>query len=143
MSLSRCFSCNDPLERFCAVSRKRFNQFSKSGEQVARIMRPRRRLGMVLHGKKWHSRSLQSLYGVVVQIEMRKYRASLQRFVVDREAMVLRGDLDAPRAKIHHRMIRAMMPEIELVGLAAQRQPEQLMPEADAEHRLLPQNARD
>src|ERR1700723_62647 len=143
MSLSRCFGCNDPLERFSAVSRKGFNQFSKSGEQVARIMRSRRRLRMVLHGKKWHSRSLQTLDGVVVQIEMRQYRASLQRFVVDREAVVLRRDLDPPRAEIHHRMICAMMPEIEFVGLAAERQPQQLMPEADAEYRLLAQNARD
>src|SRR5271170_3432406 len=40
-------------------------------------------------------------------------------------------------------MIRAMMPEVELVGLTAERQPQQLMPEADAEHRLFAQNARD
>src|SRR5208282_2342999 len=57
--------------------------------------------------------------------------------------MVLRGDLDAPRAEIHHRMIGAMMAEIELVSLAAQRQPDQLMTKADAEHRLLAQHARD
>src|ERR1700675_3937897 len=73
---------------------------------------------------------------------MRQYRAALQRLVVDREAVVLRSDLDAPRAQIHHRMIRAMMPKIELVSLPAQRQPQQLMPEANAEHRLLAQNAR-
>src|SRR5208337_2448664 len=136
-------SRNDSLQRLCAVTRERFNEFPKSRKQVARTMRPRRRLGMVLHGKKRHPGSLQSFDGVVVQVQMRKFRASFQRLVIDREAMVLRGDLDAPRPQIHHGMISAMMPEIKLVGLAAQRQPQKLMPQTDAEHRLLAQNARD
>ena len=57
--------------------------------------------------------------------------------------MVLRGDLDPPRAQIHHGVICAMMPKIELVSLPAQRQPQQLMPETNAEHRFLAKNARD
>src|SRR5208282_6446739 len=57
--------------------------------------------------------------------------------------MVLRRDLDAPGAQVHHRMIGAMMAEVELVSLAPQRQPDQLMAEADAEHRLFAQHARD
>src|ERR1700689_1515919 len=99
-------------------------------------MRSRRSFRMVLHRKKRHAGSLQSLDGVVIQVQMRQYRAPFERVVVDREAVVLRRDLDAPRAQIHHRMIGAMMAEVELVGLAAERQPKQLMSETDAEHRL-------
>src|SRR5215469_17510827 len=40
-------------------------------------------------------------------------------------------------------MIRAVMAEIELVGFAAERQAEQLMPQTDPEHGLLAKNARD
>ncbi len=54
---------------------------------------------------------------------MRKLGASRQRLRIDREAMILRGDLHPPRAQIHHRMIRAVMAEAELVGVAAEREP--------------------
>ena len=40
-------------------------------------------------------------------------------------------------------MIRAMMAEIQFVGFSAEREAENLMPEADAEHRLLAEHARD
>ena len=42
-----------------------------------------------------------------------------------------------PRGQIHHRLVGAVVAELELVGLAAERQAQDLMAEADAEDRLL------
>src|SRR5690349_17642115 len=53
----------------------------------------------------------------------------------DREAVVLRGDEHLARAVVEHRMVRAAMTERQLEGLLAGRHREQLMTEADTEHR--------
>ncbi len=66
-----------------------------------------------------------------------------QRIFVDREAVVLRRDLDRARLQILHRMIRAAVAELELERLRAAGQAEQLMAQADAEDRLLAQQAAD
>src|SRR5271166_5030256 len=55
--------------------------------------------------------------------------------------MILRGDFYLAGAKILDRMIRAMMSKIQFVGFSSQREAENLMPEADAEHRLLAEDA--
>ena len=66
-----------------------------------------------------------------------------QRLLVDREAVVLRGDFDRARFEILHRLIRAAMAELELERLRAAGQAEQLVAQADAEDRLLAQQAAD
>ena len=53
----------------------------------------------------------------------------------DRKAVILRGDLDLAGPQFLDRVIRAAMAELQLEGLAADGQPEDLMAEADAEHR--------
>ena len=58
-----------------------------------------------------------------------------QRVGIDREAVILRRDLDLPGLELLHRLIRAAVAELQLVRLAAQRQAQQLMAEADAEDR--------
>ena len=85
-------------------------------------MRSGRSLRMVLHREKRHPGPLQSFNSVVVEIPMRKFSARPRRFVIDRETMILRGDLDLPRLQIHHRMVGPMMTEIKLVSLAAKRE---------------------
>ena len=87
---------NDLVERFGAVTRKRFDQFAKSREQISRIMRTRRRLRMILHREKRHADAAQSLDGVVVEIDVRQLGAAPHRIGIDREAMILRGDFDPP-----------------------------------------------
>ena len=59
----------------------------------------------------------------------------VERIGIDREAVIVRGDLDSLRELIDHRMIRAAMAEFQLVSLAAEREPEDLVAEADAEDR--------
>ena len=55
--------------------------------------------------------------------------------LVDREAVVHRGDLDLAGGEILHRMVRAVMALMHLHGLAAEREAEHLVAEADAECR--------
>ena len=59
----------------------------------------------------------------------------LEQLRVDAEAVVLRGDLDLPRLEVLHRVVRAAVAELELVGLAAAGEAEDLVAEADAEGR--------
>ena len=61
----------------------------------------------------------------------------MQRIGIDREAVIVRGDFDLAGELVQHRMIRAAMAELQLVGLAAEREAEDLMAEADAEDRRL------
>ena len=59
----------------------------------------------------------------------------LEQLRVDREAVVLRGDLDLAGLEVHDRMVRAAVAELELEGLAAAGEAEDLVAEADAEDR--------
>src|SRR5690242_18028954 len=109
------------------MTRKRFDQASEPCEQVAGVVRPGRRLRMILHGEKRHAGPPQALDGLIVQIEMREFGASLERLGIDREAMVLGSDLHAVGAEVLHRVIRAVMAEAELVGFASKCETENLM----------------
>ena len=59
-----------------------------------------------------------------------------QAGVRHREAVVLAGDLDLAGGQVLDRVVGAVMAERHLLGPAAQRQPQHLVAEADAEHRL-------
>ena len=52
---------------------------------------------------------------------------------VDREAVVVRGDLDLAGGAVHHRLVDAAVAVLELVGAEAQRAAEELVAEADPE----------
>ena len=52
--------------------------------------------------------------------------------VGDFVAVILRGDVHAPRQQVLHRMVAPAMPELELVGARPQRQTHQLIAQADA-----------
>jgi hypothetical protein len=54
----------------------------------------------------------------------------------DTEAVILAGDLDLAGGEVFDRMIGAAMADRHLLGLAAEREGEELMPEANAEQRL-------
>ena len=58
-----------------------------------------------------------------------------QRLLVDREAVIHRGDLDLAGGQVLHRMVRAVVALMHLHGLAAEREAEHLVAEADAEGR--------
>ena len=60
-----------------------------------------------------------------------------------REAVVLRRDLDHAGTQVLDRVVGAAVAELELVGVQAERQSEELVAEADAEDGHLAQQARD
>src|SRR6476660_1809989 len=57
--------------------------------------------------------------------------------------MIVRSDLNFLRDLVHDGVIGAAMPELQLIGLAAERQAEKLMPQADAEYGNLTHQAPD
>jgi hypothetical protein len=62
-----------------------------------------------------------------------------ERISIDRESVILNGNLDLTRGFISNGVIAPTVAKLELVGLAAKRLPEDLMPEADSKHRHLTQ----
>src|SRR5512146_765510 len=54
---------------------------------------------------------------------------------LDGKVVVLRGDLDFSCPQIYHRLIGPMVTELQLVRLQSQCQPENLMPQTNAEDR--------
>ena len=53
--------------------------------------------------------------------------------------MVVRGNLHLPRMQLLHRMVPAMVSKLELIGLGAQRQSNELMSQTYPEYRLAAQ----
>ena len=73
---------------------------------------------------------------LVVQIHVGDFQlVEIERIGVDGESVIVRGDFDLSGDLIQHRMIGAAMAELQLVGLAAQREAQDLMAQADAEDR--------
>ena len=104
-------------------------------------MRTRCRLGVVLHREDRAILDCEALDRAVVQIDRGHPAGRRQALGVEREAVVLAGDRDSASEIVTHRLVPAMMAELELEGPAAESEPEQLMAEADPEqrHRLLDQ----
>ena len=103
--------------------------------------------GVVLHGERGNVHALQTLHHIVVQIDMRDEHlavlAVLERGVdgladrgVDREAVIVRGDLDLAGGHVLHRLVDATVAELQLVGAEAECAAKQLVAEADAEERV-------
>ena len=71
----------------------------------------------------------------VVEVDVRYLDIRRQRIRINRETVVVRGDLDLTGVEIFDRLVAAAMAEFEFVGRAAKNLAKDLMPEADAEHR--------
>ena len=104
------------------------DRLHKLREQIIAFMRPWRGFGMVLHGKNWELFMLEAFDGMIVQIQMREFAIGGHRLPIDGKAVVLRGDFNLLRDQVLHRMIRAAVPELELIRIASERQRKQLMP---------------
>ncbi len=111
---------------------------ANSLEQVVRIVRPRVRLGVVLHAEGQLAVDAQSLADAVVEVDVGHRRLAGERVGVDGEVVVLAGDLDLARGEVAHRVVAAVMTERQLDRAGADRPAEQLVAEADAEDRHLP-----
>src|SRR5689334_3553365 len=80
--------------RFGTSAFRALDQVDEAPEEIARVVRTGRSLGMILDGEERLFRVREPFDGAVVQIEVRERRLALQRVDVDREAVVLRRDLD-------------------------------------------------
>src|SRR5260370_34155512 len=80
----------------------------------------------------------QAFQRAVVQVDVGELDlALLQRIRVNREIVIVGGDLDLAGVELLHRMVSAVVSEFEFESLAAESNPDQLMSQADAENRLL------
>src|SRR5262245_23893177 len=87
----------------------RLRRLREAVEQIVRVHRTRRRLGMVLHREDGRALDADAAVRSVEQRDMRLLHAPGQRVAIDGEAMVHRHDLDLAGLEILHRMVRAMM----------------------------------
>ena len=99
--------------------------------------------GVVLHAEGRQLAVAQPFDGLVVEVDVRDLELGRQGLGIDGEAVVLRGDLDRAGLQVLHRLVRAAVAELELERLRAAGQAEQLVAQADAEDRLLAQQAAD
>ncbi len=118
-----------------------FHQRDEPAEQVRCVMRAGRGLGVILHAERAQVGGAQALAAAVVQVCVRHFHARWQRLVIYREAVVVARNLHPPGIAEAHRLVAAVVAEAQLVGAAAQRQTQDLVAEADAEQRLLAQQA--
>src|SRR5438093_11341782 len=99
-------------------------------EDVRVVPGARVRLGVVLHGEDGELLVNHPLDRVVVQVPVGDLELGrLHGLRVDREAVVLRGDVDPPGAEVLDGLVPAAVPELQLVRLAAEREAEDLVAE--------------
>src|SRR3989449_11462336 len=105
-------------------------------EDVRVVPGSRSRLGMVLHGEDGEFPVGHAFDGAVVQIQVRHLELRTWEGVgIDREAVVLRRDVDAPRAKVFDGLVPAAVPEFQLERRPSEGEGQQLVAEADPEDR--------
>src|SRR5919197_5416516 len=124
-------------------------QLQKAIEQVPRIVGPWPGLGVVLDGGPGDIPKHESLDGAVVEVEVGELSGPelglppdrlvaldprLTPRALDREAVVLRGDLDPPRLQVLDRVVGAAVAKGKLEGVKADRAAEELVAEADPDH---------
>ena len=106
-------------------------------------MRAWRGLGMVLHAKQGILAAAEPLDSAVVEVHVRQVDGGVvHRLRVERESVILRCDLDLVGPQVQYRVIAAVMPELEFVGLASQSLAQDLQAQADAEDRETPTSRR-
>src|SRR5471030_2597333 len=114
------------------------HELYKIVEQITRIVRTGRGFRMVLHAEDRMVAQPEAFERLIVEIHVRDFHvARVERIRVHREAVIVRRDLHLLRYFVAHRMVGAAVAEFQLIGLAAKREPQQLVPQADAEDRLL------
>src|SRR6266571_586608 len=139
-------------------SRLGIRQFQEAIEQVAGVVRAGARLGVVLDGGSPNVLELEALDRAVVEVQVRELGGAevglpadrlvtldpgLAMWPPDREAVVLRGDLDPPRGQILDRVVGATVAERQLERLEAHRAAQKLVAEADTKNGPLPDQLAD
>src|SRR4051812_41887095 len=143
-----------PLPRMRIFSRSSLrgtgDLLQEAVEEVQEVVRPGAGLGVVLHGAAGDVEQREALDRAVVEVDVAQLGGPevglpahrlvggdglLPSGAEDREAVVLRGDLDAAGLEVLDRVVRAAMAERELEGLQPHRPAQQLVAEADPEGR--------
>src|ERR687892_1396016 len=119
------------------------HQIGESTEEVVRVVRAWRGFRVVLHAEDRQLAVVESLTRGVVQVQVGRLPATRShRGGIDREVVVLGGDLDAPGGEVAHGVVGPVVAERQLVGTTAGGEADDLVSEADAEdHRLAEQPA--
>src|SRR5262245_48406751 len=116
------------------------DQFKEFLEQIIGIVRARRRLRLVLDTECGYRPMLEPFDGVVVKIDVCNFDvAEIQALRIDRESVILRCDFHLPAFQIQHRMIAAVMSELELVCLPTESQTQNLVSETNPEDGFSPE----
>src|SRR5262249_46097286 len=122
--------------RFGIRSARLCHQVHESLEEVVAVLRAGASLGVVLHGEDRLAFDAQALVAAVEERDVSHLHVARQALGDDAEAMVLAGDLDLPSLNVLDRVVGAAMADRHLLRAPAERQSEELVPEADAEDRL-------
>src|SRR3972149_2600252 len=122
-----------------ALAMRAFQSVEKPPEEIGAGVRAGGGFGVVLHAEGGHFEMVEAFDRVVVEAAVSDLQAAGQRIFLDREAVVLRRDLDRLGVKVLHGVIGAAVAELEFERLCPAGQPEQLVAEADAKDRLLAQ----
>src|ERR1700684_4336159 len=79
----------------------------------------------------------QTFERLIVQVDVGEFHfAARQGIGIDSKIMVVRRDLDLAGTQLLHRMVAAMMSELQFERLATKRNAGELMSQANAENRL-------
>ena len=93
-------------------------------------------LRVVLHAQQRHGAVAQAFQCLVIQIDVGQLNlVRVQRVRVDRVIVVLACNLDPARGKLLDRVVAAVVAEFQLERPAAERLPDELVAETDAEDR--------
>ena len=108
------------------------NQAFELFEKILGIVRTGTRLGVVLHRERRKRLMADAFDRSVVEIDVSHLKAVWNGLRDDGEVVVLARDFHLARGKVLHRMVAAVVPELETHGLCAAGKREQLVPKADA-----------
>ena len=84
-------------------------------------MRSGGRFGMILHGEHRQRFVAKAGDGVVVEVYVRYLDIGGQRIGVDREAVIMGGDLDLAGSQVFYWLVAAAVAEFHLVGFRTER----------------------
>ena len=90
---------------------------------------------MILHAEDGLRLVTQTFDGLVVQVHVRDFQIRRQGLRVNRETVVLRRNFDFAGLEFLDRVVGAAVAELELIGIGAHRERQDLMSETDAEDR--------
>src|SRR6478735_890331 len=111
------------------------HHLDEAPEEIMTVARARRSFRMVLHREHRPVLQRDAAIRAIEQREVCLLNILWQRFLIHRETVVHRGNLDLARGQILHRMVRAVMALMHLHRLTADGDAEHLVAEAYAEGR--------